>query len=74
MPSRSGPAKTRRPRPYACSPASWPEVKVPLRVIRSRESYWLCRPRSRQRAEQSSDWIWVTTLPAAQLSTERAVA
>jgi hypothetical protein len=43
-------------------------------VIRSRESYWLCRPRSRQRAEQSSDWIWVTTLPAAQLSTERAVA
>jgi hypothetical protein len=53
---------------------SWPEVKVRLRVTRSRESYWLCHPRTRHRVEQTSDWIWVTTLPAAQLSTWRAVA
>lgn len=53
---------------------SWPEVKVPLRLIRSRETYSVRSPLTQQRVEQTSDWIWVTTLPPAQLSTERAVA
>src|SRR6266699_4732938 len=47
---------------------SWPEVKVPVRVIRSLETY------SVRRQLLSSDWVWATTLPPAKVSVERAVA
>ena len=53
---------------------SWPQVKVPLRVIRSRETYCIRSQLTQQLVQQTSDWIWVTTLPSAQLCTERAVA
>jgi len=52
---------------------SWPQVKVPLRVIRSLETYGVRSQLTQKLVEQTSDWIWVTTLPAAQLCTERAV-
>ena len=53
---------------------SWPEVKTPVRVIRSREIHNQTvirggRPDSRT---TEHDWIWVTTLPAALLTTEHA--
>lgn len=53
---------------------SWLQVKVPLRVIRSLETYEVRSQLTRQWISQTSDWIWVTTLPAAQTGTERAVA
>jgi len=52
---------------------SWPQVKVPVRVIRSLETSSVRRQLDKQDDPQSSDWIWVTTLPRSQVSTERAV-
>jgi hypothetical protein len=52
---------------------SWPEVKVPVRVIRSLETYSVRRQLTKKDELQSSDWVWVTTLPQAQASVGRAV-
>ena len=52
---------------------SWPQVDAPVRVIRSLETYSVRRQLDQQNSVQTSDWIWVTTLPPAQVSTERAV-
>jgi hypothetical protein len=50
---------------------SWPQVKVPLRVIRSVETYAVRRQLTGEVAQETSEWIWVTTLLPAQASTER---
>jgi hypothetical protein len=52
---------------------SWPQVQTPVRVIRSRETYTVRRQLDRQQELLSSEWIWVTTAPAAQLPTERTI-
>jgi hypothetical protein len=52
---------------------SWPQVKVPLRVVRSVETCSVRRQLTREVAQETSEWIWVTTLLPAQASTERAV-
>jgi hypothetical protein len=52
---------------------SWPQVHVPVRVIRSLENYSIRRQSDQQEDPQSSDWIWVTTLSAAQAPVERVV-
>ena len=52
---------------------SWPEVNVPVRVIRSLETYSIQRQLNRKDELQTSDWVWVTTLQAAQVPVERAV-
>jgi hypothetical protein len=56
-----------------CDLVSWPEVKVPLRVIRSLETYSIRRQLDKKDETQTSDWVWATTLPRAQVSVERAV-
>ena len=43
---------------------SWPQVKVPVRVVRSLETYSVRRQLDRQEEPQSTEWIWDTTLPA----------
>ena len=53
---------------------SWPEVKVPVRVIRSLETYAVRRQLDHKRELHTSDWVWATTLPAASVPTERCVA
>ena len=53
---------------------SWPEVNTPLRVIRSVETYSVRRQLDRKLTEETSEWMWVTTLPRAQASTARAVS
>ena len=53
---------------------SWPEVKVPVRVIRSLETYSVRRQLDKKDEPQTSDWVWVTTLPPAQVPVKRAVA
>ena len=47
-------------------------MKVPVRVIRSLETYSVRRQLDKKNEILSSDWVWVTTLPA-QISVQRAV-
>ena len=52
---------------------SWPQVTAPLRVVRSQETSSVRRQDSGERETQSSEWIWVTTLPAAIVPTASVV-
>jgi hypothetical protein len=52
---------------------SWPEVKIPVRVMRSWETYSVRRQLDDKDEMLTSDWVWVTTLPSAQVSVERGV-
>jgi len=52
---------------------TWPQVNTPVRVIRSLETYSVKRQLDGKDDPETSDWIWVTTLPAQPVSTERAV-
>jgi len=52
---------------------SWPEVKAPIRVVRSLETYSVRRQLDKKDEPQTSDWVWVTTLPSARVPVERAV-
>lgn len=53
---------------------SWPQVKAPLRVVRSLETYSVRRQLDRTLTQETSDWVWVTTLPLQQTPTARIVA
>lgn len=53
---------------------SWPQVEAPVRVVRSLETYSVRRQLDGTRSLQTSDWIWVTTLPFPQVPTARIVA
>jgi hypothetical protein len=53
---------------------SWPQVEGPVRVVRSLETYSVRRQLDGQPAQQTSDWVWVTTLPSPQVPTSRVVA
>jgi hypothetical protein len=53
---------------------SWPQVDAPVRVVRSLETYSVRRQLDGNRSSQTSDWIWVTTLPSQQVPTARVVA
>jgi hypothetical protein len=48
---------------------TWPQVKAPVRVLRSRESRSIRRQLDGQVRTAESDWYWVTTLPQAHAST-----
>jgi DDE family transposase len=52
---------------------SWPQVQTLLRVVRSQETYAVRRQDSGAIETKSSDWIWVTTLPAAVVPTASVV-
>ncbi len=52
---------------------SWPQVNAPVRVIRSQETRTVRRQLDGKDELLTSDWIWVTTLAAAAVPTERAV-
>jgi hypothetical protein len=52
---------------------SWPQVTTPVRVIRSLETFSVRRQIDGKDEPQTSDWVWVTTLPVQPVSTERAV-
>jgi hypothetical protein len=49
---------------------SWPQVNTPVRVIRSLETHSVRRQLDGKDDPQTSDWIWVTTLPVQLVSTE----
>jgi hypothetical protein len=52
---------------------SWPEVKIPVRVVRSLETYSIRRQLNKKDELQTSDWVWVTTLPSEQVPLARVV-
>jgi hypothetical protein len=52
---------------------SWPQVKAPMRVVRSQETYAVRRQASQQVEPFTTEWVWATTLPVTQASTEQAV-
>lgn len=49
-------------------------MKAPLRVVRSLETYLVRRQLDRTLTQETSDWVWVTTLPPQQAPTARIVA
>ena len=53
---------------------SWPQVNVPVRVVRSQENRTVRRQLDGKDELLTSDWIWVTTLPAQSVPTGRIVA
>jgi hypothetical protein len=53
---------------------TWPQVNVPVRVIRSLETYSVKRQLDGKDELRTSDWIWATTLPLLPVSTGRAVS
>lgn len=52
---------------------SWSEVKLPLRVVRSQETYSIQRQLDGKPETVTSEWMWVTTLPATRVSTQHLV-
>jgi hypothetical protein len=52
---------------------TWPQVHSPVRVIRSLETHSVKRQLDGKDDLRTSDWIWVTTLPAQSVATVRAV-
>jgi hypothetical protein len=52
---------------------SWPEVKIPVRVVRSLETYSIRRQLDKKDELQTSDWVWATTLPSEQVPVARVV-
>lgn len=54
--------------------SSWPQVKVAVRVVRSVETRTVRRQLDHKQETLTSDWTWVTTLPAGAISTKRIVA
>ena len=52
---------------------SWPQVQVPVRVVRSQERYTQRPQLTRQPVVRTTEWIWVTTLATIQASTALVV-
>jgi hypothetical protein len=52
---------------------TWPQVRVPVRVVRSRQTQTVRRQLDGQPQQEVSDWYWVMTLPQRQASTKAAV-
>ena len=53
--------------------STWPQVKVPVRVVRSLETHSTRRQLDGQVHQTVSDWYWVTTLPGKHASTGAVV-
>jgi hypothetical protein len=52
---------------------TWPQVQVPVRVVRSIETRQVRRQLGGPVEQEASQWVWVTTLPASQVSTGAVV-
>jgi hypothetical protein len=50
------------------------DVKLPLRVVRSQETYSVKRQLDGKPEQVTSEWMWVTTLPATRVSTKGIVS
>jgi len=52
---------------------TWPEVKAPVRVVRSLETRKVRQQLDKTETEQTSDWLWGTTLPPATVPVAHVV-
>lgn len=52
---------------------TWPQVQVPVRVVRTHETRQVRRQLDGQLEQEVSQWVWVTTLPAPLASTGAVV-
>lgn len=52
---------------------TWPQVRAPVRVVKSLETFTVRRQRDGQVETQTGEWFWVTTLAAAQAGTSAVV-
>ena len=52
---------------------TWPQVRVPVRVVRCRQTQTVRRQLDGQAQQQDSEWYWVTTLPQRQVTTGAVV-
>jgi len=52
---------------------TWPQVNVPVRVVRSLERVTITRQLDGEPEELVSNWIWVTTMPKALANTRAVV-
>jgi len=52
---------------------TWPQVRQPVRVVRSRETTTSRRQLDGQNHDQPADWLWVTTLSVNRASTPAVV-
>ena len=52
---------------------TWPQVKAPVRAIRSLETYSVRRQIDQQDEPQTSEWVWVTTLLPVQVTVEPSI-
>jgi len=52
---------------------SWPQVHQPVRVVASNETRTVKRQIDGRDEQLYSQWIWVTTLPKAQITTKAVV-
>ena len=52
---------------------TWPQVKVPVRVTRSRETCSIRRQLDGQMQAETTEWYWVSTLPMPQAPTGAVV-
>jgi hypothetical protein len=52
---------------------SWPQVETPVRVVRTLETRAVKRQRTKEIEQQTSEWLWVTTLSEPRASTTAVV-
>ncbi len=52
---------------------TWPQVRAPLRIVRSVEDWKVRRQLDGQVQQQHTEWFWVTTLSAARAGTGAVV-
>lgn len=52
---------------------SWPQVRYPVRVVRTLETRSVTRQLNKTREQLKSEWMWVTTLSRKQASTRAVV-
>jgi hypothetical protein len=51
----------------------WPQVDMPVRVVRAIETSTVCRQSTGQSEQKTSEWLWVTTLSRKIIVTETFV-
>lgn len=52
---------------------SWPDLKKPIRVVRSLETETIRRQATGQEETETAEWIWATTISKAKIPTEKIV-
>lgn len=52
---------------------SWPQVAAPMRVVRSCETYFVRRQATGKLTQETTEWVWATTLTSSEASADLVV-